>query len=728
MRENGIHTIIKLRRKWQIINFAEIFLFALGLSLLIFFVFKSMIWAAAIFLISSIIFSVVRKPWKIGTDRVCRLIDHQIEETEYSSSLLLRENRDLTSIAQLQKEIIHDKLISQVDKIKIDNRLVSGFLWLCSCGILGYSFNYFVQRPLNPDKLSTEQIVQIDSVNALNKMPYIQKQEVIIDFPDYSRQKNRKTNDLNIKAIEGSKITWTLQFDQEIDSLFIEVSGEKLSINGKNRSYNRSLILNVSGFYNFKYFKQGEVVVSEIYSLEAVMDKGPRIEISGLDSFRSFEVSDKKELTLSAKITDDFGVSDAEIIATVTKGKGESVKFREERLGFDNKIKRGNTNLDLSKKIDLDKLGLSSGDELYFYIQARDIKSPEPNYARSETFFAVITDTIRDEFAVEANLGVDLMPDYFRSQRQIIIDTEKLIKQRKSLNRKDFESKSNELGFDQKSLRLKYGEFMGDESETFGAVVEDEEHEEEEHNALEEYTHDHDGANEQNLVPDHEHEEGEEEDPLEAFVHHHDDPEEATLFTQSLKSMLRQAMTEMWDAELYLRLYDPEKSLPYQYKALRLIQEIKNSARIYVHRIGFDPPPIKEENRLSGDLKEVKSYSKTEDLSREEEDIFIKKAINRLEELRVRSTILTDNDKVLFEEAGRELAQKAIDHPGKYLHTLQGLKTMTIENDIERSLLTEVQSGLYAALTTSNPELGRSERFSNEIDRLLMKQLSKNGE
>lgn len=70
----------------------------------------------------------------------------------------------------------------------------------------------------------------------------------------------------------------------------------------------------------------------------------------------------------------------------------------------------------------------------------------------------------------------------------------------------------------------------------------------------------------------------------------------------------------MWDAELHLRLYEPEKSLPFQYEALKYIQEIKNSARIYVHRIGFDPPPIKEESRLTGKIKDIKSYSKNETL------------------------------------------------------------------------------------------------------------------
>ena len=728
MSENGSHTIIKLKRKWQIINFAEIFLFALGLSLLIFLLFNNLIWTAAAFLVSFIILSMVREPWNIGSDRVCRLIDHQMKETEYSSSLLLLEKSELSTIAQLQKEIISEKLVNGVDKIKIDNRLFIGFLWVCLCWFLGFSVNHFTKRPLNMNELSREQIVQADSIREQNKMPFIEKREVHIDFPNYTGQKSLTTTELNIKAIEGSKITWTLQFDQEIDSLFIEFSGEKLSINGHNRSFSKSLLLKESGFYNFKYYTHGEVVISEIYSLESLKDKVPRIEIYGLNSFTSLEVSDKKELTFHAKITDDFGVSDAEIIATVTKGKGESVKFREERLGFDNKINPGNTYVDLRKKMFLDELGLTSGDELYFYVEARDIKSPDPNYARTETFFVVIKDTIQDEFAVEANLGVDLMPDYFRSQRQIIIDTEKLLKQKKSLNRKDFEFKSNELGFDQKSLRLKYGEFMGDESETFGGVLEEEDHEEEEHHALEEYTHDHDGENEQNLVPDHAHEEGENEDPLEAFVHNHDDPEEATLFTQSLKSMLRQAMTEMWDAELYLRLYDPQKSLPFQYKALKLIQEIKNSARIYVHRIGFDPPPIKEENRLTGDLKEVNSYSKSEDLIEEEEGVFIKMAINRLEELRIQNTVLSDPDKDLFEKAGRELAQKAIENPGKYLHTLQGLKTISMANEVDKSLLTEVQAGLYAALNFSSPELGRSERFTNEIDRRLMKQLNKDGE
>jgi hypothetical protein len=97
------------------------------------------------------------------------------------------------------------------------------------------------------------------------------------------------------------------------------------------------------------------------------------------------------------------------------------------------------------------------------------------------------------------------------------------------------------------------------------------------------------------------------DDPLATFAHNHDDGEVATFFVQSVRAKLKAALTVMWDAELHLRLFDPEKSLPYQYTALKLLKEISNDSRIYVHRTGFDPPPLKEEKRLTADLSEVQT-------------------------------------------------------------------------------------------------------------------------
>ena len=321
------------------------------------------------------------------------------------------------------------------------------------------------------------------------------------------------------------------------------------------------------------------------------------------------------------------------------------------------------------------------------------------------------------------------MPDYFRSQRQLIIDTEKLIKDKPTISTQEFKFRSNELGFDQKALRLKYGQFMGDESEMTEApseietaeAGEDHDHAEDQENILKEYSHDHDGDNEHNLVPSQESVEA--EDPLHDYLHNHDDPEESTLFEESLKTKLRKALSIMWDAELYLRLYEPEKSLPFQYDALKLIQEIKNSARIYVHRIGFDPPPIKEESRLTGSIKDIDNFRKTENLELDQPFAAMTKAISRLEELIQKQVIFNELDKEIFAEAGNELALLAIENPGKYLGVLQGLKQ--IENNTGRTISNykTVQKGLLSALPKTKQIPGARNTYTDEINSLFLKQL-----
>src|SRR5690606_23050318 len=58
-----------------------------------------------------------------------------------------------------------------------------------------------------------------------------------------------------------------------------------------------------------------------------------------------------------------------------------------------------------------------------------------------------------------------VLPAYFRSQRQIIIDAEALIAQRRSLDAERFVLRADAIGVDQRILRLRYGQFLGEESE-----------------------------------------------------------------------------------------------------------------------------------------------------------------------------------------------------------------------------------------------------------------------
>ncbi|MCM4168320.1 tryptophan-rich sensory protein [Arenibacter sp. H213] len=734
MMDTGRDILVAIRKRWMVLWALEVFLYALGPA-----IFLTILGVGKLVVIITfggllILLVLLKKPWKLTLDRLCATIDKDWAQLEYSTGLMLLPKKELSSLAVLQKYKVTEHLRVAKNDIKPETHFKRATIILCLfivLGILSISING-EEQPRLQEQLPQQQITfkPKDSTEIQSVIPALEKQRLSIRYPAYTKLPMLASSTMEVKALEGSRVAWNLQFNTAVDSVFIESMGTSVPMQLNDGEYRKEIVLRASGFYNFRFVgASGKSFFSELYPIEVTNDRSPTIEIQDIDQFTSFNIDENKELNFNVYIKDDYGIGAAYIIATVSKGTGESVKFREVKMDFDKGLVTGSRNMTLSKKLDLDKLKMEAGDELYFYVEASDQKEPNKNTSRSETYFAVIRDTVSSYFAVEGSLGADLMPDYFRSQRQLIIDTEKLIGTRSSLPKTEFNYTSNELGFDQKALRIKYGEFMGDETE-MGSHIEEENlvnnGETNSNNPLEEYTHDHDGDNSHNLV-DHEHQgeqiHMEKEDPLESYLHNHDDPEESTLFTQSLKSKLRQAMDQMWDAELQLRLFAPEKSLPYQYSALKLIQEIKNSARIYVHRIGFDPPPIKETVRLSGKLDDIASYQKIDRKAAPITYPSIRTAIVRLEKIKDSGSIVSEEDRVIFGEAGHELAAKAIEEPGKYLNTLQLLKKLVEKGENSRQILWEVQRGLLFALPKPIPDPKKDHEYYGEMQELLLMEL-----
>ncbi|WP_235843274.1 tryptophan-rich sensory protein [Maribacter hydrothermalis] len=727
---------MKFQKRWQLLSYAEAVLYALGIAILCYFITKNLLVGLAAFVVGLVVFILLKKPWQHNLHTTSSFIDAHVSEASFSTGLLLQPEDSLPNLAKLQRYKVSEELTKRLGAITPPNALKQALLVMLGCIILGFVLHKLevfsgVDNALNNPK-NTEQIqfVAIDSVLEKSSIPAIEKQEIRVTYPSYTRLGSKTTTDPNIKAVTGANILWKFQFDNTVIEPVLDVMGELKPLQQVGADYQIQLPLTESGFYSFNFKnEEGTEFTSDLFSLEAIADNPPEIEIIGLEQYTYFDFSDKKVVQLRSSITDDFGIDEGYIIATVSKGTGESVKFREEKLNFKETISKGTKSIRATKTLDLNALKMEVGDELYFYIEAFDEKQLKRNVARSETYFAVIKDTVGEQFGVEGTLGVDQMPDYFRSQRQLIIDTEKLIKDKPNITSKEFKSRSNELGFDQKALRLKYGQFMGDESEMEEAPSgiesleegEDHDHPEDQENILKEYSHDHDGDNEHNLVAAEKAEEA--EDPLHDYIHNHDDPEESTLFEESLKTKLRKALSIMWDAELHLRLYEPEKSLPFQYDALKYIQEIKNSARIYVHRIGFDPPPIKEDSRLTGKIKDIKNYSKNETITAERPFKAIEEVVSRLEQLVQKESDYNETDNTLFTAAGNELAQLAIKNPGKYLQVLQGLKR--IENNTGRTIENYrfVQKGLFLALPQTPQKPGAERAYMDEINSLFLKQL-----
>ncbi|MEE6231305.1 hypothetical protein V2H87_23220, partial [Stenotrophomonas maltophilia] len=224
--------------------------------------------------------------------------------------------------------------------------------------------------------------------------------------------------------------------------------------------------------------------------------------------------------------------------------------------------------------------------------------------------------------SAEVALGAELegrikktLPAYFRSQRQIIIDAEALIRQRRSLAAEDFVKRSDAIGVDQRILRLRYGQFLGEESEgapkppptsdlpTSDAPTADGHDDDHEHDhgaqagAQDDHGHDHGSTANADIPPVF----GSETDVLSEYGHAHDHAEATTLLDPQTRATLKAALDQMWSAEGELRQGRPEQALPFAYKALGFIKQVQQAERIYLARVGPELPPIDESRRLGGD-------------------------------------------------------------------------------------------------------------------------------
>jgi hypothetical protein len=548
------------------------------------------------------------------TQAVHILHDH-VKGLEFSLELL--QKRDLSIAEQLQIERISSKVPPKVWVVQ-EGLLPFFVVLILACGI---SFLPSLISTSEEERIYRPAISQDpNAVLAANVPVLLSKAQVQIKSPAYTGIPLQTQESLDIKALKTSQIRWNLAFQTSTDLqvFMVNSAGEKLKFKGSGDNYQLQEEIAGSGIYSVQAFRDDKLIYeSDYYTLEAVEDQSPQIVPEEKETYKFFFPGNDPKLSLKAQISDDFRVNQVYIVATLVRGKGENVKFRETKFQVEKTPFS-------SKKSDFDlnvnSLDFQPGDELYYYWAAVDNQTPEGNLTRTDTYFVKYFDDSEESNAVLEGMAIQILPEYFRSQRQIIIDTEKLLAEKSKKSEKQFNSTSNEIGYDQKLLRLRYGQYLGEEFETaaVGVVLDVEEG----GDLLRGYMHLHDqeGEHEEGLpvapsthADDHGHGHGEEnsdansmENLMKEYIHAHDSEEMNTYFEQSTRSALKSALEQMWQAELHLRLFEPEKSLPYQNKALELLKAVQQKSRVYVKRTSYDPPPIKEEEkRLSGELNDL---------------------------------------------------------------------------------------------------------------------------
>jgi hypothetical protein len=544
-------------------------------------------------------------PLKNRKEKALSFLHGYLPQAEYSLDLLEKEEWNVAE--QLQVERLEEQLKGQ----KLPNLLFRD-LWKYLLLVVFIWATTIIKIKIENKKELTTQAAEEEKREIA---PSFSQLRVNVNPPAYTGISATHSGDGNISTIVGSQVEWAVRMSKsdEVQVYLHNGRGEDLAFSksGEVFSYKDKVVS--TGIYGLKaVWKDSVIWQSDYYKIESIPDHAPKIEPSTKELYQFHSLNDPKDLKLEAKISDDFAVTQVYLVATLARGSGENVKFREVRFPVSNERFKSKV---LTKQLSLTELNFTPGDELYYYWAAIDNKSPQPNFSKSDTYFIVYKDTSAKNQTDIATMAVNILPEYFRSQRQIIIDTERLIAQRKKLKAADFNATSNEIGFDQKALRIRYGQYLGEEYETnIGGHVEDSD------DPLEGFVHKHDSEDEhhhEHVKPAHKAEASASTDPLaellEAYVHSHDDAEANTFYEASTRSLLKTAMENMWQSELHLRLYEPEKALPYEYKALEFLKEAQHKARTFIAKTAYDPPPIKEgELRMKGELKKFNDHFKKE--------------------------------------------------------------------------------------------------------------------
>jgi Domain of unknown function (DUF4175) len=394
--------------------------------------------------------------------------------------------------------------------------------------------------------------------------------------PAYTRLPARELRSLDGQVPEGSRVTFALHVGSgAMRAALVFDDADRLELRRDGETWSGDRVFTSASLFRLYLEGAGPDVAAAqpLHRLDVIPDRPPEIIVRAPERILNLVVNGQKTWDLTFEASDDYGLESAQLSITHAQGSGENIKTTQQSLVLEGK---GDARHQTYRKtLDLAALGFAEGDDLIIRLSVADNHPPHHNVTQSESLILRWPTHFDAASVGMEGLVQKTLPAYFASERQIIIDSEALQAQRDNLAAQRFAARADELGVEQNVLRLRYGEFLGEESERSSQ-------------------HDDDTSSTSKAF-------GDAGNITSEYGHVHDRPEAATLFDQDTRRILKSALNEMWQAELHLRHVHPDQALPYEYKALEYIKQVQQAERIYLARAGVRLPQVDADRRLTGD-------------------------------------------------------------------------------------------------------------------------------
>jgi hypothetical protein len=527
-----------------------------------------------------------------------RLLNSADARFDDSAELLLADTTTLTPLAQLQRQRLQARVADGLPDLRPawPQRALAGSLALT--GVL------LVLSLWSPPDAPPAPVATMPPTTTATTVR-LTGATVAVTPPRYTGLPASRSEDLDLRVPAGAQLLWQLQLQPAPRAARLRFhDGRSLELVRDGDSWSTQTRLDEAALYRLEIDADLPLQDERRYRLDVIADAPPQIRVDAPDRTLSLREPGQSGWDFDIQASDDYGLGEASLEIVRAQGSGENIQVKRDTVRL-----RGTGDAREQRyrhRIDLDALALDPGDEVIVRFDVADRRDPGPQHSRSASYILRLPPPQADDGVGMEGLVRTALPAFFRSQRQLIIDTEALIAERPKLSEDSFVAKSDALGVEQKILRLRYGQFLGEEFESgrgaaHAAPAAGDARGEDKTAAEapgEDHDHDHAAATPQRF--------GDAGNVLAEFGHTHDHTEAATLLDPETKRILKVALEQMWQAELQLRTGKPQQALPYENKALEQIKLVQQASRIYLARVGLELPPVDETRRLSGERKDLR--------------------------------------------------------------------------------------------------------------------------
>ncbi|MCL1560126.1 hypothetical protein A7D16_10495 [Xanthomonas nasturtii] len=573
-----------------------------------------------------------------------RRLDRETD-LEDSSDLLFAPLTQLGPLQALQRQRLEQRLRSSPRDLRPAWPWRRAWPW-SAVGVLACATLLLWPSPATQRTPPAERVA---AARAGSGAPTLRQAQLRSSPPAYTGLPATRLPGLDARVPAGTRLDWQLQVSPAPRSVALRLTDGRtvaLARQGGSDTWQGHWIAERASLY--RVLIDGSPADRQLHRLDVLPDRPPQVRVLAPEQSLVLWTPANGSWALRFEASDDYAVAaSAELRLTLAQGSGENITFTTQRRTLTGSGPARQRSF--ATTLQPQALGMAAGDDLIAQLIVHDTRQPAPQEGRSAS---VILRWPPPEQTMAAGLEASVkqtLPAYFRSQRQIIIDAQALLKEQPRLDAATFLKRSDAIGVDQRLLRLRYGQFLGEESEgapqgpptadappTSDAPANDlptadmptadapsppaapadthahAGHDHDDHDqasaaepgaaALDDHDHDHDhdhGSDHGSGRPERS-SFGQAQNVLAEFGHTHDHAEAATLLDPQTRALLRAALDQMWQSEGELRQGLPVRALPYANKALGFIKQVQQAERIYLARVGTQLPPIDPSRRLSG--------------------------------------------------------------------------------------------------------------------------------